>query len=126
MDNAGFLIMHEDFLLPSAKAADVEYVHITEKEKNIAEHLISKGYLRRKECRNLKEIQKQSFYEVDLPGGHVDVLQSGEICSKYQLSKITGTNAYIGWSIIMGYFSPFLRGSVVLSSYNYNNIEFAN
>lgn len=118
--------MHEDFLLPSAKAADVEYVHITEKEKNIAEHLISKGYLRRKECRNLKEIQKQSFYEVDLPGGHVDVLQSGEICSKYQLSKITGTNAYIGWSIIMGYFSPFLRGSVVLSSYNYNNIEFAN
>ena len=96
MDSAGFLIMHEDFLEHSEIAQDLEYVHITNKEKNIAEHLITNGYLKKRECRNLKEIQKQSFYEVDLPDGGVDVLKSGDSCSKYQLNKIVGTNAYLG------------------------------
>ena len=96
MDSAGFLIMHEDFLAHSEKAQDLEYVHITNKEKNIAEHLITNGYLKKRECRNLKEIQKQSFYEVDLPDGGVDVLKSGDSCSKYQLNKIVGTYAYLG------------------------------
>ncbi|XP_068714497.1 VWFA and cache domain-containing protein 1-like [Montipora foliosa] len=99
MNDAGFLIMHEDFLLSTASAADVEYVHITEKEKNIAEHLISRGYLRKRQCRNLKEIQEQSFYEVDLPKGFVNELNNGDSCSKYQLSKIMGTNAYIGVAV---------------------------
>ena len=88
--------MHEEFLKYSATAADVEYVHITEVEKNIAEHLISNNYLKRKECRNLKEIRKQSFYEVELPDSGVNFLNSGARCSKYQLGKITGTNAYLG------------------------------
>ena len=74
MDSAGFLIMHEDFLAHSEKPQDLEYVHITNKEKNIAEHLITNGYLKKRECRNLKEIKKQSFYEVDLPDEGVDVL----------------------------------------------------
>ena len=96
MDSAGFLIMHEDFLLSSATASDVEYVHIAEKDKHIAEDLIKKGYLRKKQCRDLEEIQKQSFYEVHLPPGGVDALRSGATCRKYQLAKIIGTNAYLG------------------------------
>ena len=96
MDSAGFLIMHEDFLLSSAKASDVEYVHITEKNKFIAKDLIMKGYLIKDECRDLEEIQKQSFYEVSLPPGGVNTLRSGARCTKYQLVQIIGTNAYIG------------------------------
>ena len=96
MDSAGFLIMHEDFLLSSAVASDVEYVHITEKDKYIAEDLINKGYLRRKGCRNLVEIQRQSFYEISLPSAGIDTIASGGRCSKYQLGQIIGTNAYIG------------------------------
>ena len=96
MDSAGFLIMHEDFLLSSATAADVEYVHITEKDKYIAEDLINKKYLKKKECRDLEEIQKKSFYEVHLPPAGVDNLRSGARCTKYQLTQIIGTNAYIG------------------------------
>ena len=99
MNDAGLLIMHEDFLLSTATAADVEYVHTTEKEKSIAEHLINRGYLRKKQCRNLKEIRKQSFYEVKLPNGFVDEIKNGDSCSKYQLSKIMGTNAYLGLSV---------------------------
>ena len=97
MDSAGFLIMHDDFLLSSATASDVEYVHITEKNKYIAEDLVKKGYLIKKECRDLEEINKQSFYKVDLStSGEVDNVQSGARCTKYQLAPITGTNAYIG------------------------------
>ena len=99
MDSAGFLIMHEDFLLSSAVASDVEYVHITEKDKYIAEDLINKGYLRKKGCRDLEEIQRQSFYEVSLPSAGIDTIRSGGRCSKYQLGQIIGTNAYIGSSI---------------------------
>ena len=36
MDSAGFLIMHEDFLLSSTAASDAEYAHLTQKEKYIA------------------------------------------------------------------------------------------
>ena len=100
MDSAGYLIMHEDFLLSSAVASDVEYVHITEKDKYVAEDLINKGYLRKKGCRDLEEIQMQSFYEISLPSAGVDALKSGGRCSKYQLGQITGTNAYIGSQII--------------------------
>lgn len=96
MDSGGFLIMHEDFLLASATSSDVQYVHITEKEKNIAEDLIKKKYLVKKHCRHLEEIQKQSFYELSLPLGGADTLQSGARCSKYQLQKIVGTNAFLG------------------------------
>ena len=88
--------MHEDFLLSSATASDVEYVHITEKDKYIAEDLINKGYLRKKGCRDLEEIQRQSFYEISLPSSGVDALGNVGVCSKYQLGQIIGTNAYIG------------------------------
>lgn len=96
MDSAGFLIMHEDFLLSSTAASDAEYVHITEKDKYIAEDLIKKSYLVKRECRDLEEIRKKSFYEVHLPPGGVDTLRSGATCTKYQLAQIIGTNAYIG------------------------------
>lgn len=96
MDSAGFLIMHEDFLLPSTAVSDVEYVHITEKDKYIAEDLIKKRYLVKRECRDIEEIRKKSFYEVHLPPGGVDTLRSGARCTKYQLAQVIGTNAYIG------------------------------
>ena len=96
MDSAGFLIMHEDSLLSSTAASDAEYVHVTQKEKYIAEDLIGKRYLIKRECRDLEEIRKKSFYEVHLPLGGVDNLRSGVRCTKYQLAQIIGTNAYIG------------------------------
>jgi len=37
--------MHEDFLVPEITAKTLEYVHITEKEKDVAEDLLQKGYL---------------------------------------------------------------------------------
>lgn len=48
MNDVGFLIMYEDFLLLIVLVVDVEYVYIMEKEKNIVEYLISRGYLRKR------------------------------------------------------------------------------
>ena len=87
--------MHEEFMLSSTKAENLEHIHITQKEKRIAGDLISHGYLKKKECRNLERIHKQSFYEVHLPDHGVDALRRQNGC-KYQLQQISGTNVYLG------------------------------
>ncbi|XP_068714502.1 VWFA and cache domain-containing protein 1-like [Montipora foliosa] len=98
MDNAGFMVFHVDFLQSSAIEEELEHVHITQKERHIAEDLISKSYLIRKECRNVETIKKQSFYEVKLPPGGVDELRGNSTC-QYRLGAINGTNVYIGVAV---------------------------
>ena len=95
MDNAGFLVLHATFMEPSVTEKDLENVHITQKEKHIAEDLISKGFLFKKECRNVETIKKQSFYEVNLPQNGVDELTGNSRC-KYKLAPISGTNVFLG------------------------------
>ena len=95
MDNAGFLVLHVDFMQSSVTEQHLEHVHITQKEKHIAEDLISKHFLVKKECRNVETIQKQSFYEVNLPQSGVDELRRNSGC-KYKLAPISGTNVYLG------------------------------
>ena len=96
LDRAGFLIMHDDFLVPDITAKTLEYVHITEKEKDVAEDLLQKGYLVKKECQNLEKIELQSFYELNLPFQGVNTLQAGQRCKKYQLSGVGRSNAFLG------------------------------
>ena len=88
--------MHNDFLQPDITAKTLEYVHITEKEKDISEDLIQKGYLVKKECRDLEKIGLQSFYELKLPFQGVSTLENGQRCKKYQLLKVGGSNAFLG------------------------------
>ena len=91
--------MHNDFLVPDITAKTLEYVHITEKEKDIAEDLLQKGYLVKEECRNLEKIKLQSFYKLKIPVipvQGVNTLDSGVRCKKYQLSSVAGTNAFLG------------------------------
>lgn len=100
IDDAGFLVMHEDFMVPSAsEEGGVENVHITEKEKHIALHMFQNGYLKKKKCRKLEDLQMQTFYEVTLPNGGVDALDNVGGCNRYQLGKIGGTNVYLGISV---------------------------
>ena len=89
--------MHDDFLTPDITAKTLEYVHITEKEKDVAEDLLQKGYLVKEECRNLEKIKLQNFYKLKIPPLQgVNTLDSGVSCKKYQLSSVMGTNAYLG------------------------------
>ena len=88
--------MHDDFLVPDITAKTLEYVHITEKEKDVAEDLLQKGYLVKEECRNLEKIKLQNFYELKIPVKGVNTLDSGVRCKKYQLSSVVGTNTFLG------------------------------
>ena len=97
MDSAGFLVMHQSFMDPSASRQAIERVHIAEKEEHVAEHMISEGFLVKKECRNLEGIEEQTFYEVNLPpSGEVDATHNAGSCTKYQIGKIAGINVYLG------------------------------
>ena len=101
IDSAGFLVLHEGFLEPSATRQVIERVHIAEKERHIADDMIIKGYLVKKKCRNLEDIEQQAFYEVNLPEpGEVDATDNAESCSKYQIGKIAGTNVYLGKTLL--------------------------
>ena len=91
----------------SATASDLEHVHITQKEKTIAEDLINKGFLIKKECRNLEEIKKQNFYEVNSTMSGVDELR--RTC-KYELGRITGTNVFLG----QYKFSFYMKNSIAM------------
>ncbi|XP_074609260.1 VWFA and cache domain-containing protein 1-like isoform X3 [Acropora palmata] len=94
MDNDGFLVLHVDFMQSSVTELHLGHVHITKKERHIAEDLISKGFLVKKECRNVEAIQKQSFYEVNVPPSGVDELRGNSAC-KYKVAPISGTNVYL-------------------------------
>ncbi len=94
--------MHDDFLVHDITAKTLEYVHITEKEKDIAEDLLQKGYLVKKECRNLEKIKLQSFYELKIPELQgVNTLDSGDRCKKYQLFSVGRSNAFLGKKYVL-------------------------
>ena len=107
LDGAGFLIMHKDFLSPDITKKDLEYVHISAKERDIANDLIEKGHLTRKKCRNLEKIKVENFYELDIPLEGVNTLATGSTCKQYQISRMTTTNAFIGVYILFIFFLSF-------------------
>ncbi|XP_068693104.1 VWFA and cache domain-containing protein 1-like [Montipora foliosa] len=121
LDAAGFLIMHDDFLVPDITAKTLEYVHITEKEKDVAEDLLQKGYLLKGECRNLEKIKLQSFYELKIPLQGVNTLDSGVRCKKYQLSSVVETNAFLG--IISRDSSCYSRSCTCSSNKECSNVQ---
>ena len=96
LDGAGFLVMHKDFLSSDIKAKDLEYVHITAKEKEIAEDLLQKGHLVKKKCRNLEKIRTENFYELNVPFRGLNKLTTWQRCRQYQLVKVAGSNAFLG------------------------------
>ena len=98
--------MHKDFLSPDIKKKDLEYVHISAKEIEIAIDLIVKGHLKRKQCRNLEKINVENFYEFDIPFKGVNTFTTGSTCKKCQIPRMTGSNAFTGVYILVFSFSP--------------------
>lgn len=92
--------MHKDFLSPDITARALEYVHITAKERDIAQDLLDKGHLKKRQCRNLEKINVENFYELEIPFQGVDTLTSGLRCRQYQLTPVTETNAFLGENLL--------------------------
>ncbi|XP_070554595.1 VWFA and cache domain-containing protein 1-like [Ptychodera flava] len=97
MDSSGYLITHDTFFDVSGAVKDgVEYTHITELEETIAQDLINRGVLVKKQCVNFQKIKLQNYYQVYKPESDIDTMPEGDPCLQYQLAYIPGTNAYIG------------------------------
>ena len=96
LDKAGFVVMHDDFLSVDITSESLEYVHITEKEKHMAEDLINKRYMVKKQCRNLNQLKLETFFELQLPSQGVNMLDNGQTCRRYQLSPVDGSNIFLG------------------------------
>ena len=114
--------MHKDFLSPDITKKDLEYVHISAKERDIANDLIGKRHLTRKKCRNLEKIKVENFYELDIPLEGVNTLATGSTCKQYQISRMTTTNAFIGVYVLFFFFSFLSKCSsflwLLLSDFN--------
>ena len=108
--------MHKDFLSPDITKKDLEYVHISAKERDIANDLIEKGHMTRKKCRNLEKIKVENFYELDIPFEGVNTLATGSTCKQYQISRMTTTNAFIGVYTLFIFF-PFFQNVLVFCGY---------
>ena len=113
LDGAGFLIMHKDFLSPDITAKKLEYIHITAKEKDIAEDLIQKGHLIKKRCKNLEKINTENFYELSVPFQGVNTLTTGQRCRQYQISAVTGSNAFLGENFSNCIINVFLHNNII-------------
>ncbi|XP_077994463.1 VWFA and cache domain-containing protein 1-like [Glandiceps talaboti] len=97
IDNSGYFVVHRDFF-PKTNKTDIYESHITRREPDIAQDLIDKGFLVKKNCLNLQEIQITYFYQVDInnTNGVVNNIKSKDPCRRYQLMTIPNTNAFLG------------------------------
>ena len=99
IDKNGFFVIHKHFvdfnILSDLKDLSnrIGSIHITELEKSVAEDMIRSNVLRRKQCKQYKEINTRNFYEVHLSG---TLSKTTSRCPHYQITQLTGTNAYLG------------------------------
>ena len=102
MNQAGFLVLHDDFVHPTNTRPLHDLVHITEKEKRVAEDLIRKRYLKKKSCRNLEKIRRNVFWELDVPAKGVSTLSSNIECQRYEVTPVRSSNVYLGNKKFLG------------------------
>ncbi|XP_006816303.1 VWFA and cache domain-containing protein 1-like, partial [Saccoglossus kowalevskii] len=94
MDSSGYLVIHNDFIEANGDI-NIENLHITEIEPDIARDLISKGVLIKSQCVNFQTIKQQNYYIAERRSD-IDNLADSDSCKRYQLSYISGTNVYLG------------------------------
>ncbi|CAH1782871.1 unnamed protein product, partial [Owenia fusiformis] len=90
MDNSGFIVMHRDFVNCSNKDQQIEGLHVTIKEPEIAKHLIKNYHMSRRACINFEKLKDYRTWIVDF-------ISAEMIRSKsFELYKLRDTNAFLG------------------------------
>lgn len=110
MDEQGYLLSHPS-LFDRKGTGPIEQQHITHKEPFIANDMLNhEGFVEKILCKNFVDGTLQRFYNFDtsINGGLQNKLYS-EHCSRYHITPIHGTNAFLGIvnsSCNMGAFCP--------------------
>ncbi|KAI0212439.1 hypothetical protein LSAT2_002639 [Lamellibrachia satsuma] len=87
VDTSGYLVYHED--VTHEHNDDIEYIHLIQKEPDIAIDLIKRGLMKKERCTSLTT--KNFYYTWKLESGGVD-----SKWPKYRLQFVRDTNIYVG------------------------------
>ncbi|XP_006819745.2 VWFA and cache domain-containing protein 1-like [Saccoglossus kowalevskii] len=95
MDSSGFLVIHRDF---TESDSDVSDIHIMEKEPNVAEDLLEKRILKKKQCVDFQKIKNLNYYIAERVGSTatIDNMNNANKCKRYRLAHVQDTNVYLG------------------------------
>lgn len=110
MDEQGYLLSHPS-LFDRKGTGPIEQQHITHKEPFIANDMLNhKGFVQKKLCKNFVDGTLQRYYNFNTSiSGPLTNFVYGEHCSRYHITAIHGTNAFLGIvnsSCNMGAFCP--------------------
>ncbi|CAH1777703.1 unnamed protein product [Owenia fusiformis] len=98
MDTSGFILLHKDFVECDKSDQQIDGLHITVKEPDIASHLISNGFMKRGACMDFDSIKYYYTWTMDydrIQNDFVDTMKySGD--PNYELHVLTDTNALVG------------------------------
>ncbi|XP_012946227.1 VWFA and cache domain-containing protein 1 isoform X2 [Aplysia californica] len=97
MDDKGYLIAHPGLIDPTGKGP-AEQRHITHMEPLVANDILNhKGFVQKKLCNRYNDRTVQRYFTFNTSfTGTLTNLVHGEQCARYQITHITGTNAFLG------------------------------
>ncbi|NXL46978.1 CAHD1 protein, partial [Podilymbus podiceps] len=97
MEDRGYLVAHPTLIDPKGHAP-VEQQHITHKESLVANDILNHpNFVKKNLCNSFSDRTVQRFYKFNTSlVGDLTNLVHGSHCSKYRLTRIPGTNAFVG------------------------------
>ncbi|XP_064634885.1 VWFA and cache domain-containing protein 1-like isoform X2 [Lineus longissimus] len=94
IDNSGYLVIHEDFIEAKTLAVpEMENMHITVKDPDLARRLISGGYMKEQGCINIKRMREQVSWKVDI--GPKIVVEMKDSDPKYEVASVRASNIFL-------------------------------
>nr|XP_013801472.1 PREDICTED: VWFA and cache domain-containing protein 1 [Apteryx mantelli mantelli] len=97
MEDRGYLVAHPTLIDPKGHAP-VEQQHITHKEPLVANDILNHpNFVKKNLCNSFSDRTVQRFYKFNTSlVGDLTNLVHGSHCSKYRLTRIPGTNTFVG------------------------------
>uniref|UniRef100_A0A8C9W668 VWFA and cache domain-containing protein 1 n=1 Tax=Scleropages formosus TaxID=113540 RepID=A0A8C9W668_SCLFO len=97
MEDRGYLVAHPTLIDPKGHAP-AEQQHITHKEPLVANDILNHpNFVKKNLCNSFSDRTVQRFYKFNTSiMGDLTNLVHGSHCSRYRLTRIPGTNAFVG------------------------------
>ncbi|KAK3089856.1 hypothetical protein FSP39_007106 [Pinctada imbricata] len=97
MDDRGYLVAHPSLVEPNGKGP-LQEQHITHQEPLVANDILNhRHFVHKTLCNKYNDRTIQRYYHFNTSlDGILTNLVHGEQCARYQITKIPGTNAFLG------------------------------
>ncbi|KAI0234416.1 hypothetical protein LSAT2_015314 [Lamellibrachia satsuma] len=95
IDESGYIIVHRHFVIPPTNIPNIpwiENVHITNKEPEIAKHLIQNHYMLNKSCVDLDYQRRHTTYRIQENASLIDNVNADPT---FYMERLPGTNMFL-------------------------------